>query len=708
MTSRRDAAPASNLGGLFATEKGFPDLLLAHYEELKASALSDDVIRERGYRSVLGTGRSPNAELGSLGFNKTQASLGTGILLPLHSVDGQVWGHQFKPDRPRTNSKGRAVKYESPQGQGNRLDVPPRCKAMLGDPSVLLFIAEGAKKADALADRGLCVLNLRGVFGFKGRNEMGGVTLSTDFDLIALKGRDIYLAFDSDIIGRAQVRQALDRLSEHLRRKGANIRITKLPPGENGEKVGVDDYFAAGYGVDDLLRLSVLYMPEEAEGGDGRTPTKGWRPAPAAKELLAQGWRFAKGGGQLYRYKKGVYEPGEEAVKSYLPHHLGDVDWNPTRADAVVRWLYDTAPKLWDRPPLEKLNLLNGILNLETGILEPHSPDYLCAVQLPVPFNLEAKCPTIERFIGEVFPPDVVRLAYEIAGWLCTPDTWWQKAMMLVGTGANGRSTYLNLLTALLGKANVTSLTLQDITDTRFGAAELYGRLANVSADLPHNALRSTSLFKMLTGGDRITAERKYGQPFSFEPFARLVFSANEPPATPDGTYAFFRRWIIVPFPNRFEGKRDDKRLLTKLTAPNEVSGFLNLALAAYARAKKRTAFTTGESLDIGMKEFKALVDAAAAFLQERVALDIEGRVDKTEFYRAFKDWCETNGIRRPLSAKRFNDRVRSHLGVDLVKVQGRYLWRGIRLGDESDGLGDEWGMNQGDESHTQGILGGG
>ena len=171
-------------------------------------------------------------------------------------------GHQYRPDRPRKNAKDKPIKYENPLSSSVRLDVPPRCRGQLGNPTVPVWFTEGVKKVDALATAGACAVGLTGVWAFKGRNPLGGTTILADFDYIALKDRLAYLVFDSDSTSNPHVMLALNRLSEHLKRKGATVRIIKLPPGVGGAKVGADDYLAQGKTLKDLVGLEIL---EEAE-----------------------------------------------------------------------------------------------------------------------------------------------------------------------------------------------------------------------------------------------------------------------------------------------------------------------------------------------------------------------------------------------------------------------------------------------------------
>lgn len=245
---------------VFAAEA--PLLLQRHYDHLLiGSGIAAEVIRERGYRSILG-----HKELADAGYSKSQQRW-PGILIPLYAPDGTAAGSLYRPDEPRRNQRGQPIKYEQPSGGAVRLDVLPRYRAVLGDPSIPLWFTEGAKKADAAASVSLPCVNLSGVWGFKGRNPFGGVTLLADFDAIALEGRECVIAYDSDIVEKRPVQQAMERLAEHLRRKGTTVYVARLPGGEGGAKVGLDDYLLS-HNVADLLQLRhVIGETETAERG---------------------------------------------------------------------------------------------------------------------------------------------------------------------------------------------------------------------------------------------------------------------------------------------------------------------------------------------------------------------------------------------------------------------------------------------------------
>ncbi len=238
-----------------------PELLSAHFSHLaEGSGISTNAIKERGYRSLLG-----KSELQKLGFSASQQHV-PGILIPLWAVDGGgIVSYQFRPDNPRLNSRGKPVKYENPKGCSVRLDVPPLCRESLGNPAIPVWFVEGVKKADSLASRNVCAVTLTGVWNFKGKNPLGGTTILADFDYIALKDRECYICFDSDYRDNPSVKKAVERLGQHLSRKGGKVRVVNLPPGERGEKVGVDDYLAQGRSIDDLKALAAPIENKEDE-----------------------------------------------------------------------------------------------------------------------------------------------------------------------------------------------------------------------------------------------------------------------------------------------------------------------------------------------------------------------------------------------------------------------------------------------------------
>ncbi len=368
-------------------------------------------------------------------------------------------------------------------------------------------------------------------------------------------------------------------------------------------------------------------------------------------------------GGNLYHFADGVYRPGgrdfiKRLCKEYIEAWRATPHWSPSLASQVVEYIRTDAPELWGRPPLDLVNVKNGLLNVETRELSPHRPDYLSAVQLPVEYDPEADCPAWQRFVESTFPTDCQRMPWELIAWLMTPDTSVQKAVLLLGDGQNGKSTFLAAVQAFLGRENVAATSLHKLESDRFTTAHLVGKLANICPDLPSEHLAGTSVFKSLTGGDRIHAERKYGESFEFEPFARLVFSANYPPQSADASKAFFRRWLVVPFKQTFSGRAEIPRnvLDAQLADPRELSGVLNMALDALLSIR-RSGLTESDSMRAARDEFRQVTDPIVVWLDNNTVEGPEAYVVKGELLRAYNEDARANG-RPPMTDTQFSQAV--------------------------------------------------
>ncbi len=236
-----------------------PALLPQHAALIRASAISEAVAAERGYFSA-----TTIYDLKRYGFGEAQCRL-PALGIPIWGVDRAIALYQARPDTPRTDERGRPVKYETPRKASMALDVPPRAHRALGDPATELWITEGVRKADAAVSHRLCCLSLLGVFNFRGKNADGGITALADWEWIALNGRVVYLAFDSDVTRNPRVRAALARLKAFLERRGARVRVVYLPEGPGGAKVGLDDFLAAGHTADELRALATDALPAREE-----------------------------------------------------------------------------------------------------------------------------------------------------------------------------------------------------------------------------------------------------------------------------------------------------------------------------------------------------------------------------------------------------------------------------------------------------------
>lgn len=372
--------------------------------------------------------------------------------------------------------------------------------------------------------------------------------------------------------------------------------------------------------------------------------------------------RFVLQHQQLYVYRSGRYiETNPEFIKTIAKKMLKD-RYRDSRGTEVAKQI---STESWREDyffanDLNEINLANGILNWRTGKLRSHSPEYPSRVQIPIEHNPATDCPAIKKFFADVLHPDCISLVEEVFGYCLIPDVSMQKAFLLKSGGESGKSVFLDLLASFLGRGNVAHEMLQDLGENRFRSANLFGKLANIFADLPSQYLEDTAVFKSLVSGDAITGERKGAHPFVFRNTARLLFSANEIPRSGDNSHGFFRRWIIIDFPHSFPVGHPgrDERLLEKLTTPEELSGLLNLALTGLRRLKERGYFAEPTSCQAELSEYKRTNDSVRLFADERLrAVDTGLRTDRVYLFSQYRNFCTDEGL-RPVSARRFYSKI--------------------------------------------------
>jgi len=446
----------------------------------------------------------------------------------------------------------------------------------------------------------------------------------------------------SDKIPAGRRNELLTSLAGSMRYRGASeaaIQAALLV--ENATRC---DPALSGPEVEKIAHSVAKYPPAEAfiEGKTFIPPLLG---AAILEQTPFVNLTKEKTKGHLYSYHNGVYLRDGAARASDLVGLILKRHYRDNRAEEVTRWLEmrtRTDPQVANQHE-GLINVRNGMVDWHTGKLYDHEPAYYSTVQLPTVYASDAKCPAIDLFLRQILPADCLSMMLEWIGYCLTPTTKYQKAMIELGVGANGKGTLLNVQRALVGHTNVSNIPLQELSDHRFKRAELEGKLVNAFADLDATVLKRSSYFKMIVAGDEIDAERKYGHPFTFKPFSRLMFSANKMPTSFDRSHAFYRRLLIVPFPNKFEDDNDDTNLLAKLTVPSELSGLLNLAILSLRQLTERGYFDQPATVQSAMAEYKRISDPLVAFLEDRCyTSDTEIlEVARTVLYNRYKEFCE-------------------------------------------------------------------
>lgn len=389
----------------------------------------------------------------------------------------------------------------------------------------------------------------------------------------------------------------------------------------------------------------------------------------------------------IYDSEKGIYTPnGDVHIAMFIHNYFKGTETNNCVNEiigSVKRGTYIDRKEFLNNNEAE-VCLQNGVLNIETRELKRHIADKHFIVQLPLTYDAEAKCPQIDSFLDDVTSSDKEdnQLLEEILGWCLLNRYFMHKIVVLVGTGRNGKTTFLNLLRAFLGKDNCSSVELKDLCESRFSAANLYGKLANVCTELTHRSLRNTGKIKSLTGEDSITAEHKFQSPFQFTNKAKMLFSTNELPKFTEDSTAIWSRFIIIDFVNSFgdDNPKTDKNILAKLTQQIELSGLLNKALDGLDRLIKNGKFTNSLPPEETRNRYLDRSDPFYRFIS--TCLD-EGEHDdfisRKDMYSIYKGFCVSNNL-APASQSKFTR--------DFVKFITAY-YKEIKLGAFSDVLGN-------------------
>lgn len=365
-------------------------------------------------------------------------------------------------------------------------------------------------------------------------------------------------------------------------------------------------------------------------------------------------------------YTLGKYvKSGEQRIKAELQELGGFEITNHMRSEviATIKAMTGVPRSAFDTDP-DILNLKNGLLNIATGEFKEHTPEHLSMVQLPIEYRPGQGCPKIAKFLKETLEPEQVLTVVKILGYILLRSARYEKAFLLVGEGANGKSVFIKLIVAFVGKENSANVPLQELTEDKFASSNLYSKLVNVFADLKADRIKDTGYFKTLVSGDPTMAQKKHKDHFEFENYAKLVFSANQLPESSDKSYAFFRRLVIIPFNQTFEGAARDEHLIDKLTTSEELSGLLNVAIAGLKRLIRDGGFTDTDLEDV-RQQYELGASKIQDFINECCILEPDNEDLSTATYdlqAALTRYCKSKGTKY-VDIREFGEKLKA-LGI--------------------------------------------
>lgn len=297
------------------------------------------------------------------------------------------------------------------------------------------------------------------------------------------------------------------------------------------------------------------------------------------------------------------------------------------------------------------INLKNGTFEIspQGTKLRPFDRSDFITYQLPFKYNPQAKAPLFEAYLNRVLPdPERQRVLAEYLGFVFIKHgsniLKEEKALILYGTGSNGKSVFFEVVNALLGTENVSSYSLQSLTnDNGYFRAKLANKLVNYASEINGNL--EASIFKQLVSGEPVEARLPYSEPFTLRHYAKLIFNCNELPKDVEHTNAYFRRFLIIPFDVTIPEHEQDKNLHTKIIE-NELSGVFNWVLDGLNRLLKQKRFSDCEAAKKAIEQYKIESNSVQMFLNENeyVSSPSNYRLIK-DLYQEYRTFCINDGM---------------------------------------------------------------
>jgi putative DNA primase/helicase len=294
------------------------------------------------------------------------------------------------------------------------------------------------------------------------------------------------------------------------------------------------------------------------------------------------------------------------------------------------------------------INLKNGLYDWKNDVLKDHSPHYLSTNQKSILYDKNAKPKLLGKFLSQVLYSRDIRTAIDAMAYTFHRDYDIEVIFILYGVGANGKTVFTSLLTHLHGKNNVSNVPLPTILKNKFALSDLENKDLNIDNELPGYMISEAAVLKRLTGGSRqqVRIERKNQKAYDTTLYAKLFFNANKMPESEDMSDAYNRRVIIISFPNRFDGAREDKQLIAKLTTEHEISGIFNLLMVYLRRiAKTKELYVNEKTTEEKRAKYERAVNPIKAFLDEALAEEDElsdaDEETKEYVYKAYEMYCD-------------------------------------------------------------------
>lgn len=371
---------------------------------------------------------------------------------------------------------------------------------------------------------------------------------------------------------------------------------------------------------------------------------------------------------QLHIYNDGVYTNGYKEIESDMIQHI------PNLKKTQRREVIDYMELIVEERQTSQANLIafnNGILDIAAGELRPFSPDIVITNKIPWNYVPDAYSELADKTLDRLACDDapIRALLEECIGYCFYRRNELGKAFILTGDKSNGKSTFLDCVKAILGDQNISSLDLKELGD-RFNTSMMFGKLANIGDDIGDDFLQGSqvSIFKKIVTGNRIKAERKGQDPFEFNPFIKLLFSANDIPRMKDKTGAVLRRLVIIPFNASFS-KSDadyDPFIKYRLIQQDSVEYFIRIGVEGLRRVITNNEFTKSEKVQNQLDEYEEENNPIIAFIAD-CGVDMIENEPTADVYKRYQVFCAENSM-QPMSNIVFSKQINKRLGFRVIQ----------------------------------------
>lgn len=379
---------------------------------------------------------------------------------------------------------------------------------------------------------------------------------------------------------------------------------------------------------------------------------------------------------QLHIYQDGIYLSGKASMEAAMIRHIPSL--SRAKRTEVLEYLNISIRDNINSNDADWIAFENGIYNILDNVFSEFSPEYIITNKIHWNYNPEAYSKAADEMLNRVScnDPQIRLLLEEMVGYCFYRRNELRKAFILTGDGSNGKSTFLAVIQSLLGEENIASLDLKELGD-RFKTSQLLGKLANIGDDISDEFIGNSAIFKKLVTGERISVERKGSDPFEFNNYSKLVFSANDIPRIKDKSGAVLDRLVIVPFNAKFTVEKDGfkSNIRRDLVDHADVMEYLiNLGISGLKRILEKQQFTIPKKVQDELDDYRQRNNPILGFIRECEDEDFKIENEPTnKVYKRYQEYCLANSL-QAMSNVEFSKQINRTLDFKVIdkKISGK------------------------------------